>query len=82
MQNDSAASKTTEGERGREPDLRLQVTSAQPLRVGASYAVWVGVGAALTVGYAMSTGDEAVSAVRLLLVAGIVACVVGLKAVH
>lgn len=49
------------------------------LPVGTSYAVWVGIGAALTVAYAMYTGDEAVSAVRLLLLGGIVGCVVGLK---
>ncbi|NHA69234.1 QacE family quaternary ammonium compound efflux SMR transporter, partial [Phycicoccus sp. CMS6Z-2] len=46
------------------------------------YAVWVGIGAALTVGYAMATGAETVSAVRLLLVAGIVGCVVGLELLH
>jgi quaternary ammonium compound-resistance protein SugE len=49
---------------------------------GTSYAVWVGIGAALTVGYAMWTGAEVVSPVRLLLVAGIVVCVVGLKVLH
>mgnify|MGYP003938681367 CR=1 FL=1 len=52
------------------------------LPVGTAYAVWVGIGAALTVGWAMATGAEPVSAVRLLLVLGIVACVVGLKVVH
>ncbi|NHA70273.1 DMT family transporter [Phycicoccus flavus] len=52
------------------------------LPVGTAYAVWVGIGAALTVGYAMATGAETVSAVRLLLVAGIVGCVVGLKLLH
>jgi quaternary ammonium compound-resistance protein SugE len=49
------------------------------LPVGTSYAVWVGIGACLTVGYAMATGGEAVSLVKILLVLGIVACVVGLK---
>jgi quaternary ammonium compound-resistance protein SugE len=49
------------------------------LPVGTSYAVWVGIGAALTVSYAMATGQEPVSLVRALLVAGIVGCVVGLK---
>ena len=49
------------------------------LPVGTSYAVWVGIGATLTVVYAMWTGTEAVSAPRLLLLAGIVGCVVGLK---
>ncbi|SKB02090.1 quaternary ammonium compound-resistance protein SugE [Agreia bicolorata] len=50
--------------------------------VGTSYAVWVGIGAALTVGYAMFFGGEGVSLVKLLLVLGIVACVVGLKVLH
>ena len=50
--------------------------------VGTSYAVWVGIGAALTVGYAMFFGGEGVSIVKLLLVLGIVACVVGLKVLH
>ncbi|MGY1692787.1 DMT family transporter [Geodermatophilus sp. SYSU D01105] len=52
------------------------------LPVGTSYAVWVGIGAALTVGVAMLTGEEPASAVKLLLVAGIVGCVVGLKLLH
>ena len=52
------------------------------LPVGTSYAVWVGIGAALTVAYAMWSGQEPVSALRLLLLAGIVGCVVGLKVVH
>jgi quaternary ammonium compound-resistance protein SugE len=50
--------------------------------VGTSYAVWVGIGAALTVGYAMFFGGEGASLVKLLLVLGIVACVVGLKVLH
>jgi len=52
------------------------------LPVGTAYAVWVGIGAALTAGYAMWSGDEAVSVVRVLLLAGIVGCVVGLKLTH
>jgi quaternary ammonium compound-resistance protein SugE len=51
------------------------------LPTGTSYAVWVGVGAALTVAWAMATGQEPFSVVRLLLVAGIVGCVIGLKVV-
>ena len=51
------------------------------LPLGTSYAVWVGIGATLTVVYAMVTGAEPVSLVRLLLLAGIVGCVVGLKVV-
>lgn len=52
------------------------------LPIGTAYAVWVGIGAALTAGYAMWTGDEPVSAVRALLLAGIVGCVIGLKITH
>ena len=49
------------------------------LPVGTSYAVWVGIGAALTVAYAMLTGTEGVSVLKILLLLGIVGCVVGLK---
>jgi quaternary ammonium compound-resistance protein SugE len=52
------------------------------LPVGTSYAVWVGIGAVLTVAYAMLTGGESVSVVKVLLLAGIVGCVVGLKVVE
>ncbi|MFW5469607.1 DMT family transporter [Knoellia sp. CPCC 206435] len=49
------------------------------LPVGTAYAVWVGIGAVGTVGWAMATGQEPASALRLLLVGLIVAGVVGLK---
>jgi len=52
------------------------------LPVGTSYAVWVGIGAALTVGFAMVTGAESVSVLKILLVLGIVGCVIGLKVAH
>ena len=52
------------------------------LPVGTSYAVWVGIGAVLTVAFAMATGEEAVSAIKVLLLAGIVGCVLGLKLLH
>ena len=52
------------------------------LPVGTAYAVWVGIGAALTAGYAMWSGQEPVSGVRVLLLAGIVGCVIGLKITH
>ena len=51
------------------------------LPTGTSYAVWVGVGAVLTVGYAMMTGDETASPVKVLLIAGVVGCIAGLKVV-
>jgi quaternary ammonium compound-resistance protein SugE len=34
------------------------------------------------VAYAMLTGDEAFSVLKMLLLAGIVGCVIGLKIVH
>jgi quaternary ammonium compound-resistance protein SugE len=52
------------------------------LPVGTAYAVWVGIGAALTAGYAMASGEEPLSVLRVLLLLGIVGCVVGLKLTH
>lgn len=49
------------------------------LPTGTAYAVWVAIGAALTVTYAMITGDEAASWIKVALLMGIVGCVVGLK---
>lgn len=51
------------------------------ISTGTAYAVWVGIGAALTVAYAMITGDEQLSLVKVLLILGLVGCVVGLKLV-
>ena len=44
---------------------------------GTAYAVWVGIGAGLTIIWAMLTA----SVIKIVLVLGIVACVVGLKLV-
>lgn len=52
------------------------------LPVGTSYAVWVGIGAVLTVAFAMATGDESVSLLKVLFLAGIVGSVIGLKLTH
>lgn len=49
------------------------------LPVGTAYAVWVGIGAATAVGWAMWNGTEPISALRILLILGIVGCVIGLK---
>jgi len=51
------------------------------ISTGTAYAVWVGIGAALTVVYAMIFGGEPLSIVKILLVFGLVGCVVGLKLV-
>ncbi|RAJ56594.1 quaternary ammonium compound-resistance protein SugE [Streptomyces sp. Amel2xB2] len=50
--------------------------------VGTGYAVWVGIGAALTATYAMLFGGESAGVLKLLLLAGIVGCVAGLKLTH
>jgi quaternary ammonium compound-resistance protein SugE len=52
------------------------------LPIGTSYAVWVSIGAALTVGYSMATGDESVSILKIALLLGLIGCVVGLKLAH
>ncbi|MFM9376775.1 DMT family transporter [Gordonia sp. VNK21] len=49
------------------------------LPTSTSYAVWVSIGAVLTVVYAMVSGAEPVSMVRLLCIGAVVAGVVGLK---
>ena len=51
------------------------------LPTGTAYAVWVGIGAACTVAWAMATGAESVSVVKVLLIIGLVGCVIGLKVV-
>jgi quaternary ammonium compound-resistance protein SugE len=51
------------------------------ISTGTAYAVWVGIGASLTVVYAMITGDEDFSIVKTLLILGLVGCIVGLKLV-
>ena len=49
------------------------------LPTSTAYAVWVGVGASLTVAFGMVTGTEPVEATRLLLLVGLVGCIAGLK---
>jgi len=51
------------------------------LPVGTAYAVWVGVGAVLTVAWAMATGVEPVTPTKLVFLGAIVGGVVGLKLV-
>lgn len=48
---------------------------------GTAYAVWVGVGATLTVIWAFITGQERATRARVLLLVLLVACVVGLRLV-
>ncbi|MGW4442101.1 DMT family transporter [Streptomyces sp. NPDC004682] len=53
--------------------------ATRDLPVGTSYAVWVGIGAVLTVLYAMLTGGESVSVPKVVFLALIVGSVIGLK---
>lgn len=52
------------------------------LPVGTAYAAWVGIGAVLTVVYAMATGDEPASLLKAAFLVMIIGGVVGLKLVH
>ena len=61
--------------------LGLLGIAMKSLPVGTSYAVWVGVGAVLTVVVAIARGEERLSVARALLLIGLVGCVVGLKVV-
>lgn len=56
--------------------------ATRTLPIGTAYAVWVGVGAVLTIAYAMITGVESVSVVKIVLLLMIVAGIVGLKLLH
>ncbi|KUI32730.1 multidrug efflux SMR transporter [Mycobacterium sp. GA-2829] len=49
--------------------------------VGTGYAVWVGIGAALTVAYSLASGAESTTPIKVALILGIVGCVVGLQLV-
>lgn len=53
--------------------------SMRGIPISVAYSVWIGIGAALTVGWAMATGAESASPLKLLFLAGIIGCVVGLK---
>lgn len=55
--------------------------AVRSLPTGTAYAVWVGIGAACTVIYGMVTGTEPISLAKVLLIAGLVVCVIGLKRV-
>lgn len=52
------------------------------LPTGTAYAVWVGVGATLTVGYGWLAGGESPSPVQVGLLLGLVGCIAGLKLTH
>jgi quaternary ammonium compound-resistance protein SugE len=49
--------------------------------ISTAYAIWTGIGAALTVAYAMATGHETVTAAKVVMLAGIIGAAIGLKIV-
>lgn len=51
------------------------------LPTGTAYAVWVGIGASITVIYAMATGNEPFTAAKGVFLAMIIGGVIGLRAV-
>lgn len=55
--------------------------AVKTLPIGVAYAVWTGIGASLTAIYSMATGNEPVSVAKVLLIAGLVGCICGLKVV-
>jgi quaternary ammonium compound-resistance protein SugE len=62
--------------------MAVLAIAMREIPTGTAYAVWVGIGAALTVIYAMIFGGESVSIVKILLIMGLVGCVIGLKVVE
>ena len=53
--------------------------ATRSIPLGTAYAIWTAIGAAGTVVIGMAWFGEPVTAVRVLLIVGIVGCVVGLK---
>lgn len=49
------------------------------IALSVAYAIWTGLGAALTVTASMLTGAESASPLKIVFLAGIVGCVIGLK---
>ncbi|HEY9310788.1 DMT family transporter [Williamsia sp.] len=62
--------------------MALLAFAMRTLPIGTSYAIWVGIGAGLTVGYAMVTGSESASIIKIVLILIIVGAVIGLKLAH
>lgn len=51
------------------------------LPVGTAYAVWVGIGAVLTAAWAIISGAERATVLRVALLLGLIGCVAGLQVV-
>ncbi|MBP3894188.1 MAG: multidrug efflux SMR transporter [Atopobiaceae bacterium] len=55
--------------------------ATKTIPIGVAYAVWTGIGVVATAVYGMATGSEPASLVKVLLLAGLVGCIVGLRLV-
>lgn len=53
--------------------------AVRSIPIGVGYAVWAGSGAVLTAGWAIANGQETASVAKVVLLAGTVVCIVGLK---
>ncbi len=62
--------------------MGLLEVASRSIPLGTAYAVWVGIGAAGTLAVGILAYHETASLPRLLLVAGLIACIVGLKLVR
>lgn len=56
--------------------------AARVIPIGTAYAVWTGLGAALTVLWAMASGAQELHWGQLAFIAGLVGCTLGLKLVE
>lgn len=55
--------------------------AVQYIPIGTAYAMWTGIGAALTVGWGIATGAEQASPAKVVCLVGIIFAVVGLRLV-
>lgn len=62
--------------------MGLLEVASRAIPMGTAYAVWGGIGALGTVIVGMIWFGEPINAARLLLIAGLVGCIAGLKLLH
>ena len=62
--------------------MGLLELASRSIPMGTAYAVWGGIGALGTVIVGMIWFGEPINAARLLLIAGLVGCIAGLKLLH
>ncbi|MBN9792551.1 hypothetical protein DMP17_28775 [Pseudonocardia sp. TMWB2A] len=55
------------------------MNTASTSGVSVAYSVWIGIGAVLTVAWAMLTGDEVFTPAKAVVLTVLIGCIVGLK---